>query len=488
MNIDAILQETTTRRRRQKLSSITDGLGLEGTYGETLGRIKRQSMARVRLGIAALMWISYSERPLKTFELCHALAVEIGSPNFHTDDVPSIGTLLSCCQGLVTVDKEASTVRLIHFTLQEYLRANPELFGTVHSTIAETCLSYLNSKQVRALATSPSPDRQSTPFLEYSSVYWGVHAKRDLSDCAKLLALKLFGDYNNHISTRTLLKALEPEGYSYSIDFDKPHLLSGLHCASFFGIVEIVTGLIEVEGCDINQRDCVDNAPLVWAAQNGHEPVVEILLNRGDIDPDKAGRFGQTPLFCAAWNGHAGVVKMLLERGEVNPDKPADKGVTPLLGAAWNGHAEVVKMLLERGEVNPDKPADEGGAPLWGAALNGHAEVVKMLLQRSEVNPDKPSNDGGTPLQASTHNGHAEVVKMLLQRSEVNPNKPDNNGRTPLQLAAESGHVEVVKILLGRDDIDPSKSDKNGKTPLLRATQRGHTAVVALLQPRDLPL
>jgi len=151
---------------------MTDGLGLESAYGESLGRIKGQGGARAGLGMAALMWITHSERPLKVVELCHALAVEIGSPNLNDDDVPSIGTLLTCCQGLVAVDKEASTVRLIHFTLQEYLRTHPELFGTAHATIAETCLSYLNSQQVRALSTSPSPDLQGTPFLEYSSLYW----------------------------------------------------------------------------------------------------------------------------------------------------------------------------------------------------------------------------------------------------------------------------------------------------------------------------
>ena len=278
--------------------------------------------------MAALMWISYSERPLKIIELCHALAVEIGSPNLNAEDVPPMGTLLVCCQGLVAVDKEASTVRLIHFTVQEYLRAHPELFGRVHSTMAETCLSYLNSQQVKALSMGPSPDLQGTPFLEYCSLYWGVHARKDLSDRAKLLASKPFDDYNNHISTRTLLKA--QEGHSYTIDFDKPHLFSGLHCASLFGIAEIVIGLIELEGCDINQRDCVDNTPLVWAARNGYQGVVEILLKRGDVNPDKPGKDGQTPLGCAAWNGHEGVVKMLLERDEVNPDKPDNDGQTPL--------------------------------------------------------------------------------------------------------------------------------------------------------------
>ena len=171
LNIDVILQEITTHRRRQKLRAITDGLGLGSAYGETLGRIKRQGGAKERLGMAALMWISYSERPLKIVELCHALAVEIGSPNLNAEDVPSMGALLVCCQGLVAVDKEASTVRLIHFTVQEYLRAHPELFGRVHSTMAETCLSYLNSQQVKALSMGPSPDLQGTPFLEYCSLY-----------------------------------------------------------------------------------------------------------------------------------------------------------------------------------------------------------------------------------------------------------------------------------------------------------------------------
>ena len=110
LNIDAVLQETTIHRRRQKLSAMTDGLVLGDAYGTTLGRIKRQGGEKARLGMAALMWISHAERPLNADELCHALTVEIRSPNFNADNVPSMGTLLTCCQGLVLVEKEASIV------------------------------------------------------------------------------------------------------------------------------------------------------------------------------------------------------------------------------------------------------------------------------------------------------------------------------------------------------------------------------------------
>ena len=48
-------------------------------------------------------------------------------------------------------------------------------------------------------------DPENTPFLEYSSLYWGIQAKRELLDCGKLLAIELFDNYNNHISILIIL-------------------------------------------------------------------------------------------------------------------------------------------------------------------------------------------------------------------------------------------------------------------------------------------
>jgi len=445
LNIDAVLQETTIHRRRQKLNAMTDGLGLSDVFGAMLDRIKGQGGEKSRLGMAALMWISHSERPLKANELCHALAVEIGSPRLNSDNVPSMGTLLACCQGLVAVDREASTVRLIHFTLQEYLRVHPELSSIAHSTMAETCLSYLNSQQVKALSTSPFPDPQGTPFLEYSSPYWGVHAQRDLSDCAKSLALKLLSDYGNHISTKILLERHSP--YLHKTNFDKLSLFGGPHCASVFGIVEVVASLLEVEGCDINQIDCAGNTPLVWAALNGHEEVVRILLERGNVSLDKPDVYGRTPLLLGVKNGHEGVVKILLGRGCIWPGRPGNCGQTLLHCAAEYGHEGVVKILLGRDDVDPDKPDVYGRTPLYCASWSGNEGVVKILLGREDVNPNKPDLYDQTPLYCAAWYGHEGVVKALLTRGDVNPDKPDNLGRTPLWWAFKNGHAGVIALL-----------------------------------------
>jgi len=478
LNIESILQESTVHRRRERLSKITDGLGLGDAYDATIERIKMQDGDKSTLGMGALMWISHAERPLKVDELCYALAVELGSADFNPQNVPSISTLLSCCQGLITVDKEAPTVRLIHFTLKEYLCAHPGLFGRHHSIMAEICLTYLNSEKVKALSTGPSPFILDTPFLEYCSLHWGAHARRDFSDYARSLALELLQDYDSHISAISLLAQVR-----YLRDW-RPGMnlqFTGLHCASFFGIAEGVIALIGMESCDINKGDFWGDTPLALAAQNGHEGVVEILLRHAEVNPDKPDNYGHTPLSHAARGGHEEVVKVLLERGEVNPDRPDNYGDTPLLHAARGGYERVVTVLLERGEVNPDRPGCYGRTPLLRAASGGYEGVVTVLLERGEVNPDKPDNYGRTPLLYAAKSGCEGVVKVLLERGQVNPDKADSYGDTPLLHAASRGYDGVVKVLLKWGEVNLNGQDNGGDTALLKATRRGHEKVVRIL-------
>jgi len=324
---------------------MLDGLDLPDAYGETVKRIKAQGGDKSRLGMGALMWMSHAERPLRADELCHALALKPGSTEFDANHVPLMSILVGCCQGLISVDKKASTVRLFHITLKQYLCSLPGIFDRSHEAMAEICLTYLNSGQVMAVSADPSPDIRDAPFLEYCSVYWGVHAKKQLSECAKSLALKLLQHYDGHISGKLLLGKAR---HLYVKDFSISFTFNALHCASFFGIVEVADALIARGTYDINGRDFAGFTPLSWAARNGHDEMVKMLLGRDAVDPDKPDNSGQTPLSRAAGKGHEGVVQILLEHGGVDPHRPNNYGLTPFSFATRGGNNGVLKMLAER--------------------------------------------------------------------------------------------------------------------------------------------
>jgi len=483
LKVETVLREPTIHRRRNRLNAMGDRLGLGDAYEKTLVRIRSQEGERAKLAMTTLMWICHSERPLRVDELCHALGVEIGSAHFNSDNIPAIETLLACCQGLVMVDREASTVRLAHHTLREYLATHRNLFPRAHLEMAETCLTYLNSDQAKALPAKPQPDLSSMPFLKYCSRYWGIHAKRSLSDRVILLAMELLDKYETHVTANSLFEQiLDPDD---SLEVNYPSVFGGLHCVSFFGIISLMTKLLGMSGCDANQGDFAGITPLIWAVREGGPKAVELLLRHEAVDPDKQDDCGNTPLWWAARNGHKSIVERLLDRQDVSPDKPDNAGQTPLLCAATFGHESVVEQLLDRQDVNPDKPDNRGRTPLLCAAILGHESVVKQLLGRQDVNPDNPDNEGGTALWCAVVCGHESVVKQLLDRQDVNPDKPDGGGKTPLSWAAIHGRESVVKQLLGRQDVNPDKPDHTGKTPLSWATMRGHEPVVQQLLDRQ---
>ena len=381
--MDAILGEVTIRQRRKKLDEMTHGNGLSDVYTTTLTRLKAQKGYRSVLGLKVLMWVLHSERPLRAQELCHALGVEIGSSDLDPENITALRTLVASCLGLVTIEASSSTVRLVHFTLQEHLSRDPTLFHSPHSTIAEVCLTYLNFGSVRDLSPTLSSAPAKTPFLEYASFYWGRHIRKEMTENIKMLALRLLDGFGEHISAQLLLLDYnQNRGWGPYFDGAKgPMGFTGLHAMAFLGIPGIISAVLEMKEWDVNAYDCMGMAVISWASLRGQDVLVKMLLEQDGISPNRADtKFDRTPLSWAAENGHEGVVKMLLEREDVNPNQvDTFYGRSPLSWAAGNGHEEVVKLLLERSDVHTTTPDKQNKTPLSLALSNGHYEVARIL-------------------------------------------------------------------------------------------------------------
>ena len=129
--------------------------------------------------------------------------------------------------------------------------------------------------------------------------------RMEFSDLAKTFALQLLDRFDSHTAADWLWGSVTGElPFYYDLGY-KP--FSALHCISYFGIAEVANTLIQMNRWDVNQRDSVSMMPLMWAARNGHEEVVRVILRSKHIQPDQPDAYsGRTALAWAAENGHEG--------------------------------------------------------------------------------------------------------------------------------------------------------------------------------------
>ncbi|KAF2622263.1 hypothetical protein BU25DRAFT_352674, partial [Macroventuria anomochaeta] len=106
------------------LNNLSKGSrALDDAYSEAIVRIDGQLQDERVLAKNVLSWISYSQRPLTTGDLCHALAVGLGDEELDRDNILDVEDILSVCAGLVTIDEESQVIRLVHYTTQDYLES-----------------------------------------------------------------------------------------------------------------------------------------------------------------------------------------------------------------------------------------------------------------------------------------------------------------------------------------------------------------------------
>jgi ankyrin repeat protein len=110
--------------------------------------------------------------------------------------------------------------------------------------------------------------------------------------------------------------------------------------------VKVVAFLLE-NGANINDRDTIDQTPLIIAAQNGCKDIVKMLLDAGANIEHKNDQ-GENALISAAQEGHIDTVKLLLDAGADINQSNAD-GETPLdLAIRLKQKKELIELLREK--------------------------------------------------------------------------------------------------------------------------------------------
>ena len=485
--------------RKYKATEVEKALdlfpqGLDKLYARMLLQIddsRREIAARI------LRWVVMAVRPLTLSQLSTAIQTTVEPSNVLFDRDEKIRDQVSYCGCFVVVNKDV--VSLIHQSAKDYLLrktwdSNPELEAfrveekVANLEIAKRCLDYLQSGALENSKDDVLEDTRhlsSYPLLSYATLHWHEHA-RSLARSADIFDLSLPFYHPDSQIRRSWWEAYLFWKRKRPSDKDRswvnpPKDLPLLHLASHLGILPLVQNLVLTEGRTtrgdsfflLSKADSHGMTALMRAAENGHEAIAQLLLEKG-ADIQTQDLFGQTAMTRTATRGHEAVVRLLLENG-ANVNAKDKFGKTALMRAAACGYETVTRLLLENG-ANFNAENRNRETALIEAVNYEHTAVIQLLLEKGCNMEVRGFNDETALMKAAAN----ETVTRLLLENGANVNAKDAFGRTALMKAAAYGNETVTRLLL-KNGANVNAKDEIGRTALMKAAACGYETVTRLL-------
>ncbi|KAK0216572.1 ankyrin repeat-containing domain protein [Armillaria nabsnona] len=391
-----ILTRVVEKAQGMALNRLPDTI--ENACKHFLERVDRWPRGKRYLAYRIFSWVAFAKRPLTILELQHALATRSGTTELNTNKILNLDIISRACIGLVVVDSRGY-VRFTHPTIEEYFISQKRtLFPGLQESITSTCLTYMSFDIFRFPSVLPllKPDISAKyPFLDYASNKWAIHAK----NCAP-------GSVETEILTFLRTQSNIALSFVQSPDLEPEIPRTPAWFSAHYGLVNVMQVLLN-EGVDLRHENA-----LCIAAHAGQLEMVKLLLLRSDdmdavnqadkitylynysadrndgtdrleVGDGRASRpIGCTPLIAAASNGHEEIVELLLESNALTSINflPRD-GPTALSAAVFGNYIGVVKLLLSQPGIDTSIPfLDE--TPLMLAKRKGRDNIVKMFLER----------------------------------------------------------------------------------------------------------
>ncbi len=131
-------------------------------------------------------------------------------------------------------------------------------------------------------------------------------------------------------------------------------------------------------GADAKIRNKYDETAIMLASYHGQTEIVKKLYVHGAaIDHE-----GWNPLLYAATNGHNETIALLLTMG-ADVNATADSGATALMMAVRGYHPKTVQLLLDEG-ADPGARNKAGDTALDWALKRNHQALAKLIKQHSQ--------------------------------------------------------------------------------------------------------
>ncbi|ETN41301.1 uncharacterized protein HMPREF1541_03236 [Cyphellophora europaea CBS 101466] len=277
----------------------------------------------------ALLWLSFSLRPMTLLELSEAAVLEDSDPTLDQDSrLRHPEEILDICNGFVEHDVDSNAVKLAHSSVKDYLlsdyaRTEGDKFFSFainegNQALMRRCLTYLMFDDFRPGVASTRTEflsrEQDFPLLDYAAHYWGLHAS-SASTVEWHWVQKFF-------STRTLLRG---GNYGAWVSYLIP---------------------------DCHPTTAMSTQPLYYAASFGIVPIVRALLRQPrsiyvDLE-HPGGRHGSTALQAACFRGKKQAAEYLVAAGADFWSKDRGSGAPAWFWAQCNDWTDMVNDMIRR--------------------------------------------------------------------------------------------------------------------------------------------
>lgn len=318
---------------------------LEALYKEAYDTILKAGDTARDIAIHVFSWLLYAQEELTL----DALVVAIKKKQV------SIDRILAICRGFVYFDGQSKVIRVVHHSVQEFLRLQQALqVDKAQELLAMSCLSICQDPPGEDVTKLKPSDR----FYDYAALYYGNHCyAAQSSDQHELLFDELedflFGSDSPYSPARLWLDSVKTAYDSLPNEHPQKtamELVSAEECAPLFvictfGLTKVLQRHPWPVDFDWDQQNDYGHTALYAACYNGHTDVAAFLIDRGASVNIQCGRLGSA-LHCAAFRGKFDIVKMLIDRGaDLRFGGKFDSAVH---AACRGNHEEIALAILDK--------------------------------------------------------------------------------------------------------------------------------------------
>lgn len=226
-------------------------------------------------------------------------------------------------------------------------------------------------------------------------------------------------------------------------------------------------GLIDILKVTDNRDVPWNVTPLMYAARNGHGPIVDWLLSVGakvggkDRGIEGVGG-GQTAVHYAAMGGHGEIIERLVGSGaDINSISDCCPG-SALSICAQRGDVDLCRHLIQLGAGLEVIGKRDGRTAVFYAVDSKNEELIRLLVEAGAI-VDRRDSVGVSVLFSAIVLSSYDVIKSL-HAAGADFDSVDNFGCIALHDVVLAGRDEEIIKYVYRNTKNPRRKNKDGLT------------------------